>query len=111
MTLTEVTKLKGKPKIGREHEQVINEFFMHEWIVVRQLDRFTAEYARELVWDHNFDPKDSIHVATAVRAKVPHLDTFDAKLIKRSGQIGDPPMIIGRPDVPEQLSIYESEPE
>lgn len=109
LTLTEVIKLKRKPALGREHEQTINEFFKHEWIVVRQLDRFTAEYARELVWEHNFDPKDSIHVATAVRAGIPHLDTFDAKLIKRSGKIGDPPIIIGRPDVPEQLSLDDVE--
>ena len=84
---------------------MIRGFFMHDWIVVRQLDRPTAEYARALIWQHNFDPKDAIHVATAVLARAPNLDTFDGDLIKRSGQIGDPPLVIARPNVPEQLTL------
>jgi hypothetical protein len=46
-----------------------------------------------------------VHVATAVLARVPHFDTFDGDLIKRSGQIGDPPILIARPNVPEQLGL------
>jgi predicted nucleic acid-binding protein len=109
LTLTEVIKLKDKAPLLRDADVQIREFFKHEWIVVRQLDRLTAEYARELIWDHGFDPKDSIHVATAVMARVPYLDTFDGKLISQSGQIGDPPLIIGRPDVAEQLTLDDVE--
>lgn len=107
LTLTEVIKLKGKAPLLRDADALIREFFKHDWIVVRQLDRLTAEYARELIWDHGFHPKDAVHVATAVLARVPYLDTFDGDLIKQTGQIGDPPLIIGRPAVEEQLSILD----
>lgn len=111
LTLTEVIKLKSHAPLPPEKEPLIRDFFRHQYIVVRQLDRFTAEYARDLIWRHGFAPKDSIHVATAVMARVPHLDTFDGDLIAKSGQIGDPPLIIGRPDVPEQLTMDDVEPE
>lgn len=76
---------------------------------MRQLDRQTAEYARELIWQHNFDPKDAVHVATGVLARVPYFDTFDGALIRRSREIGDPPLIIARPSVDEQLQLIERE--
>lgn len=111
LALVEVIKLKSGTPLPEDKESDIREFFKHEYIVVRQLDRFTAEYARELIWRHNFDPKDSVHVATAVLARVPHLDTFDGALIARSGQIGDPPLVIARPNVPEQLTLDDAEVE
>jgi hypothetical protein len=70
-----------------------------------------GEYARELIWEHGFHPKDSIHVATAVLSRVPHLDTFDKKLIAKSGLIGDPPLVIGHPDLPEQLGLDDLVPD
>ena len=105
ITLAEVVKLKGHAAITKDKEETIRAFFMHEWIVVEELDRFTAEYARQLVWAHGLDPKDCIHVATAVGARVPLLETFDAELLKRSGQIGDPPLLISRPELPPQGAL------
>jgi predicted nucleic acid-binding protein len=105
LTLTEVIKLKGKPSLPKDKDEAIRVFFKHDWIIVRQLDRTTAEYARGLVWDYGLDPKDSIHVATAILSRVPCLDTFDGKLIKRTGQIGNPPLLIARPNLPEQLTL------
>lgn len=107
LTLVEVIKLKSHAPISRENEARINDFFKHEYIVVRQVDRATAEYGRELIWAHGFHPKDSVHVATALMARVPFLDTFDGKLIAKSGKIGEPPLIIARPNVPEQLSMVD----
>lgn len=109
LTLTEVIKLKSQTPLPQEKEPVIRDFFLHPWIVVQQLDRRTAEYARELIWQHNFDPKDAVHVATAVLARVPYFDTFDGDLIRRSGDIGDPPLIIARPSVDEQMQLIEPE--
>jgi len=103
LTLVEVIKLKGEKALVEEYEPTIREFFKHAWIIVRQLDRFIAEDARQLVWQHGFDPKDSVHVATALRGGVKRLDTFDDKLISRSGEVGD--LVIGRPDLPEQLEF------
>jgi predicted nucleic acid-binding protein len=103
LTLTEVIKLKGKPPLAAVAEPKIKAFFKHEWIVVVQLDRFIAEAARQLVWEHGLDPKDCVHVATALRTRVNRMDTFDEALIKRSGQIGN--LVIGRPDMPQQLEM------
>lgn len=105
LTLVEVIKLKKHPPLARDREHMISEFFLHDYIVVRQLDRFLAEQARRLVWYEGIDPKDAVHVATALRAKVEQLDTFDKGLIKKAGTLGDPPLAIGHPNIAEQLSF------
>ena len=102
LTLTEVIKLRGKPPIGKEQAGKIKEFFMQDFISVRNVTRFIAEMARELIWDNpSLKPKDSIHVATALRSKVPLLNTFDGDLIELNGQIGNPPLRIERPSIPQ----------
>lgn len=108
-TIVEVLKLKGHTPLKADASQVIRAFFRHEWIVVRQVDRFTAEYAQDLHWNHGISTKDAVHVATALRARprVNQLDTFDDGLIAKSGTIGDPPLVIGKPDLPEQLELDE----
>ncbi|HEY3834482.1 MAG TPA: PIN domain-containing protein [Acidimicrobiia bacterium] len=111
LTLTEVIKLKGRTPLPTDKEPVIKEFFKHEWIIVRQLDRFIAEYARDVVWQYGVNPKDAVHVATAIASRVPHLDTFDKRLIAKSGKIGDPPLVIGHPNIPEQLDLDELMPD
>jgi hypothetical protein len=98
LTLAEVIKLKhGHAPIPKSSRATIKAFFKRSSIVVVSVNRLIAEDARDLVWDWDIDPKDAIHVATALYAKVPRLETFDDRLIKRTGQIGDPPLIIGRP--------------
>lgn len=103
LTLTEVLRPKGTTLIPREAAQSIHRFFQHEWIVVHNLDRALAEKARDLVWDHSVDHKDSIHVATAIDAAVDQFDTYDGPLIELSGKVGSPPMAIGKPNLPESL--------
>ena len=107
ITLTEVIKLEKGREIPETDQAKVDAFFKHEWIIVRLVDRKIAEYARQLVWKHGFDIKDSIHVATAVVERIPRMDTCDGELIKRSGQIGDPPLIIGRPDLPHEASFED----
>ena len=74
-----------------------------EWIAVVTVDRPIAERARELVWNHRVQPKDAIHVATALDSDVEQFDTYDGKLIALSGTIGNPALIIGNPNLAEQL--------
>ncbi|SRR6266851_587433 len=105
LTLVEVIKLKGGKPVGKESEPKITAFFEQPYVVVRQLDRRTAEFARRLIWDHNVGYKDAVHLATALVAKVRNFDTWDAALVNLSGKLGEPPMTIGYPDVPEQMSI------
>lgn len=110
LTIAEVLWPKGHEKISAHHAKKIESFFRHSWIIVRELDRFIAEDARELVWSKNVKPKDAIHMATALRQDVQldQFDTFDNGLIKLSGTLGDPPLAIGRPSLPPKLP-FETE--
>lgn len=45
ITIAEVIKLKGAERLKEESEQKIKDFFENEWIIVRNVDRFIAEYA------------------------------------------------------------------
>lgn len=107
LTLTEVIKIKGKESLPADAEDRIKAFFEHEWIVVRDVDRFIAEQARDFIWKHNLQPYDAIHLATAYRMKLQHLDTYDrADLGKLDGKLGAPPMKIGEPPlIPYQADL------
>jgi predicted nucleic acid-binding protein len=115
LTLTEVLWLKGhgQQKLSAQHAKKIEDFFRHQWIVVREVDRFIAEAARDVVWGKNIKPKDAIHIATALQQDVQfdQFDTFDRDLIKLSGTIGSPPLTIGRPNLPPNLPLFEKEDE
>ena len=111
LTLTEVIKIKGK-QIKVEDEDRIRAFFEHEWIIVRDVDRFIAEQARDFIWKHNLQPYDAIHLATAYKHKLQHLDTYDrADLGKLNGKVGAPAMKIGEPPlIAYQTELPEIEP-
>jgi predicted nucleic acid-binding protein len=111
LTIVEVLWLKGHKKVEASEARKIEAFFRHSWIVVREVDRFIAEAARELVWNKNVKPKDAIHLATALRQDVAfdQFDTFDDDLIKLSGALGDPPLTIGRPNLPGRLPFEEED--
>ena len=111
LTLTEVIKIKGKP-IKADAEDRIRAFFEHRWIIVRDVDRFIAEQARDFIWEHNLQPYDAIHLATAYKHKLRHLDTYDrADLGKLDQKIGSPQMIISEPPFfPYQTDLPEIEP-
>ena len=108
LTIAEVVKLRRATPIPRESAELVRAFFQRSYIVIRELDRFLAERAQDLVWEHGVDPKDAVHVATALATSVVQLDTFDGALIARSGSIGSPPLLIGRPFVPEQLAAFDA---
>ena len=105
LTIAEVLWLKGNPKIEVEQGRQIEAFFRNDWIVIREVDRFLAERARDLVWSMDVKPKDAIHVATAVNqdVRIDQLDTFDEGMIELSGSVGNPPLSIGRPNLPRRL--------
>jgi predicted nucleic acid-binding protein len=107
LTIAEVVKLKRATPIPRESAELVRAFFRRSYIIIRELDRFLAERAQEVVWDYGVEPKDAVHVATALATEVVQLDTFDARLIAKSGTIGSPPLRIGRPFVPEQLAAFD----
>jgi len=97
--------LKPHPRLTREKEQKIRDFFKHSWLSIIDVDPKTAEFARQLIWDYSVKPKDAIYVATAILRKADCLDTFDEPLIKLSGKIGVPPLLIARPHMIEQIKL------
>ena len=113
LTIPEVLWIKSHPekKIPVKNAKKVEAFFRHSWIVIREVDRFIGEAARDLVWDKNIKPKDAIHLATALNRDVDYdqFDTFDGDLIKLSGSLGDPPLTIGRPNLPMKLPFEDGE--
>jgi predicted nucleic acid-binding protein len=98
LTLAEVIKMKRRAPVPPEDAEKIRAFFKHSYISVRNLERYIAETARELLWQHSvLQPKDAVHVATAVRLQIPLLNTCDGDLIGLNGQIGNPALVIERP--------------
>lgn len=97
LTLTEVLWRRGGPKIPEEKAEVLRRFFRRSYIRVRNVTRSVAETAQDVVWQHGVKPKDAVHVATALDARVPTLETFDTDLVKKTGTIGTPPLVIRLP--------------
>ena len=110
-TIAEVIYLKGHPKITVDKKEMVCRFFENDYIVTVAVDRFVAESARELLWQHKaLKPKDAIHVATALYKNIQIFDTFDEGLIRLNGKIGNPPLQIGKPDLPYQTELpFETE--
>ena len=102
LTIAEVLNLRGHPAIKVDKKKQVIDFFKRSYIVPVSITRRVAEYSRDLVWDHGIDPKDALHVATAILAKVEVFNTFDKKLIGNSLKVGDPGLLIEIPDVKQR---------
>lgn len=97
LTIAEVLWMRSQPKIPEEKATILQNFFRSSYIRVVDVTRNIAHSAQDLVWDNNIRPKDAIHVATAISANVKILETFDKRLIKKSGKIGKPTLLIRAP--------------
>lgn len=109
ITFVEVIKIKGEQPIKKEKEEKIKAFFENEYIKVRDVDRFIAEYARELIWQFpHLHPYDSIHLATALWHNVTVMNTFDKPdLIDLSEKVGKPLLKICKPDIQYQIDAFD----
>jgi len=105
LTLTEVLWRKGGPKLPAAKAETLRKFFRHSYIRIVNLSRAIAEQAQDVVWNHSIKPKDAVHVATALFMKAPILETFDEDLLKKSGQVGLPPLVIQKPKPPKQPGL------
>ncbi|HEV3482987.1 MAG TPA: type II toxin-antitoxin system VapC family toxin [Candidatus Acidoferrales bacterium] len=98
-TLTEVSKLNNLGLLPEWKEKLIVKFFENDWIVVRNVDRITAEHARPIIRHHALKPPDALHVATALLAKVDVLHTYDGDhLLPLDRKIGVPALRIEQPN-------------
>jgi len=95
LAIAEVLKYRQNKPIRKEDRRKITEFFQHQFITVVTLDRWIAFKAQEVHWDYNVPPRDAAHVATALRAKVNVMESYDGDdLLSVSGKIGSPPLVI-----------------
>lgn len=99
LTIAEVLAVRGHEKISPHKRTMVENFFRNEYIVIRNVTRRIAEMARSMVWDHNIAPKDAIHVATAIDAKLQLFNTFDRPLCGHSRRVGVPPLTIELPQI------------
>jgi predicted nucleic acid-binding protein len=107
LTIAEVLWMRGAPMIPKEKAEIVRKFFRRSYIRVRNVTRSVSEGAQDLVWTHGFRPKDAIHVSTALDAHATALETFDDQLLKRSGAVGNPPLIIRKPVPPAQKGLFD----
>lgn len=105
LTIAEVLWMRNGPAVPKVKADLVQRFFRRSTIRVRNVTRQIAETAQELVWDHGIRPKDAIHVATAQDVGVVALETFDVGLLKKSGLVGSPPLIIRRPQPAKQGTL------
>jgi len=105
LTLAEVLWMRNHPRITQDRAAIVRRFFRHSYFRMRNVTRSIAESAQDLVWNHSINPKDAIHVATALDADVPTFETFDSDLLKKSGRIGTSNLVIRRPMAPEQATL------
>lgn len=105
LTIAEVLWLRNAPPIPKDRADLVQKFFRRSYIRVRNVTRNLSESAQGLVWDNGIKPKDAIHVATALDAKVYALETFDKGLLSKSGKVGNPLLIIRKPVAPKQGNL------
>jgi predicted nucleic acid-binding protein len=103
LTIAEVLWLRGGPPIPQEKDKLVRKFYRRSYIRVRDVTRAVSESAQDLVGKYGIRPKDAIHVATA---KVIALETFDEWLLKKSGVVGNPNLIIRKPIPPAQPKLF-----
>jgi predicted nucleic acid-binding protein len=98
LTITEVLKYRGAKPISKDKREKVRDFFQVDYIRVIQIDRWIAYGAQDLVWENGIPPKDALHVASALKAEVDALETYDNDdLIKKSKTVGSPPLEIREP--------------
>jgi predicted nucleic acid-binding protein len=102
LTIAEVLWTRNAPRLTKERATLVRRFFRRSYIRVRAVTRVISETAQDVVWDHDIRPKDAVHVATALDAKVSALETFDKGLISKSGALG---LIIRTPQPSPQGSL------
>ena len=98
-TITEVVKHKNKETgtieypMGPDERIPLDQCFGREnGVLIVNVDVAVARMAREAIWDHGVDPKDAVHVGSAMYFKNVFLKTedtyefhtFDKRLAKRA---------------------------
>lgn len=84
LAIAEVLNINGlKSPIPKENREMVKGLFANEWIFPENVTRRVSEVAQELVWEYGIDPKDAIHIATAILHGVGTVYSYDDPLLKK----------------------------
>ena len=108
LTIVETLWGAGESEEKKKDRETVSRYFEHPWIVLRALDRRTAEQAAEIRCAHNIKAPDAIHLATALRWGVKFYHTYDDRLLKKNGLLGTPPLEIVKPRYPEDHPLFDN---
>lgn len=110
-SIAEVLFPQAGERLSQQHRDTVRMFFRRPEFLFVQVDRPLAEAAQRYVWEFGVRPKDAIHVASAVYAEAPVLETYDGGLIKLNGRLGGSPVLAVREPVPvvgsEELDLLD----
>lgn len=70
-----------------------HDFFRKQYIKLVQVDRVVAEFAHEIMIGHGLTWQQSLHVASALKARAPLANTFDQALLGLSGAMASDPVL------------------
>src|SRR5262249_2514454 len=77
LCIAETVKIGTGDAGSKSQSESIFKFFENPWIELVQVDFEIAKLAHEISRDYGVKPADAIHVATAIKAKVEVLHTYD----------------------------------
>lgn len=107
LTLVQIADPSGQQKLDAEKLDTLQRFFLNSFILVRVLDRETAQLAQELLLKHPaLDREQAIHAATAMSGRIQILETFDPGLLALHNRIGHPPLTIRQPHLSRQIPLF-----
>ena len=107
LSLVQIVKPIGESGLEDEKLDTLQRFFLNSFILIRPLDRETAQLAQKLLLEHPaLHLEQAIHAATALNGGIRILETFDPGLLALHNQIGQPPLIIRLPYLSRQIPLF-----
>jgi len=116
LTIAEVLWVRCEPgqvrqTLPRSREKDILSLFdpkLPAELVLVELNRETAEAARDFIWKRGIKPKDAVHLSSAIEGKCDLFHTSDINLLKLTEQVGGNPILkIVEPTWESQQSMTE----
>jgi predicted nucleic acid-binding protein len=112
-SLVEVIHIKGRERLTRDKQELLDEFFKSPYISLIDATRRICDEARKLIWQYDqLRPMDSTHLASALfgmRTQPDEIHSYDPHFIKLNGKLGNPPVLICVPsDIPGALFTGEA---
>lgn len=94
------------PTPQAEGDDVVNRFFYNEFILLRPLDRRTAEHARQLRSELGLRADDAVHLATALGARIRIVETFDPDILNLAQRMASQ-LTIRKPHHSRQIALFD----